>query len=143
MNSRGFTLIEVLVALGIFALATVALGATYANVIAGYRQAGSKPDREQEMLLVREAIAREPERAKVGRGGAIALPGQHRAQWSANLLEGNLPGLFRVELQCSFDGSGSREPEVVREIFMLFRPGWSDPAGHREFQRARHGGMPP
>ena len=69
MNRRAFSLIEVLVALAIFALAAVGLGAAYSNVLLG-RQALKQYDvGAEDMARCRAALSRWAE----SRRNAVAL----------------------------------------------------------------------
>jgi len=123
-----FTLIEVLVALAIFALAAVVLGAAYVNVLTSYDAVSRRSEHEQELRLVRAVVLAEPDRTVVEQGGPFPLPDGRTAQWTATVEEAAVADLFRVKFRCEIAEPGRTEPWVREEEFSLLRPTWSDPA---------------
>lgn len=124
----GFTLIEVLVALAIFALAAVVLGAAYVNILTSYDAVSRRSEHEQDLRLVRAAVLAEPDREVVEKGGDFALPGSRPARWTATVEPGTVADLFQVKLRCEIPEPGRPTPWVREEVFFLLRPTWSDPA---------------
>ncbi len=124
----GFTLIEVLVGLAIFAGAAVVLGATYVNVLNGYDAVSRRNEHEQDLAFVRTAVLGESDRPTVEQGGDFALPGNRSAHWEAKVEEAAVADLFRVSLHCEIRDPARAQPWVHDETFMLLRPTWSDPA---------------
>jgi general secretion pathway protein I len=127
-TDRGFTLIEVLVALAIFALAAVVLGGAYVNVLTSYDAVSRRQEHEQDLRLVRALVLAEPDRKIVEEGGTLTLPGNRTAAWTAQLEETTVADLFRVAFRCEIRDSGSGAPWEREEVFLLLRPTWSDPA---------------
>ena len=66
---RGFTLIEVLVSLGIFALAAVVLSGPYINILTSYDAVSRSNQHDQDMRLIRGLILAEADRKKAEQGG--------------------------------------------------------------------------
>src|SRR4051812_45954159 len=100
-SPAGFTLIEVLVSLAIFALAAVVLGATYVNVMGGYAAVAKMNEHEQDLQFVRTtALLGEPDRKLVEAGGELALPDNRTAHWEAQVEETTVANLFRVNFHC-------------------------------------------
>jgi general secretion pathway protein I len=124
----GFTLIEVLVGLAIFAGAAVVLGATYVNVISSYDAVARRNEHEQDLAFVRAAILGESDRKTVEQGGDFALPDNRTAHWEAKVEEATVADLFRVSFHCELRDPARAQPWVRDETFMLLRPTWSDPA---------------
>lgn len=138
MNGRGFTLIEVLVAVAIFALAAVVLGAAYINVLQGYAAVAQRQEREADLRQARGLVLGEPERAVVQRGGTLGLAPGRSARWSAALQPTSVADLFRVAFRCEIRESAHREPWVREEVFYLLRPTWSEPGAREQLrQQAR------
>ena len=126
-RARGFTLIEVLVSLAIFALAAVVLGAAYVNVLTSYSGVSRREAHERELQLVRVAVLVEPDRRAAERGGTVVLPDGRPAQWSATIEEAPVADLFRVAWHCEIGQTGQGATAVRDEEFFLLRPTWSDP----------------
>ena len=131
---RAFTLLEVLVALTIFAVAAVVLGATYVNVLANYTAAAARHEHAQDLRFVRVPLLNEPDRRKTEAGGELALPSGGTARWSATVAETTVADLFRVRWRCEIRTGGL--PWVREETFLLLRPTWSDPAAREKLRAA-------
>jgi len=126
-SGRGFTLLEVLVSLAIFALAAVVLGAAYVNVLLGYDAMTKRNGREENVRMMRAALFTEPDRTKVEQGGDLGLPDGNSGHWEAKVEETTLADLFRVTLRCEIPEANQAQPWVHEQTFMLLRPTWSDP----------------
>lgn len=127
VRRAGFTLIEVLVSLAIFAIAAVILGATYVNVLASYDAVARRSEHEQELRFVRAVILGEPDRMVVEEGGDLPLPENRSAHWGVTLEQAAVADLFQVHFRCEIRDPARAEPWVREENFMLLRPTWSDP----------------
>jgi len=130
----GFTLVEVLVSLAIFALAAVVLGAAYVNVLNGYDAVSHRQEHEQDLRLVRAQVLAEPDRKLVEKGGTFPLPQNRSAQWTASLQETAVADLFRVTFRCEIGEPSRPRPWVREESFLLLRPTWSDPADREKLR---------
>ena len=122
-----FTLLEVLVALAIFALAAVVLGATYVNALNAYEAATRRNAYDEDLRFVRAALLTEPDRDKVEEGGELDLGTNRRARWQAEIASTNTVDLFSVTWTCEITDPARREPYRVTQTFLLLRPTWSDP----------------
>lgn len=126
-SARAFTLIEVLVALAILALAAIVLGAAYANTLGAHRAVAQRASGGSAMDFLRDQILNEPEREKVEKGGDLALPDDRRLRWEARIEEAPVPDLFKVTLTTRTNGGTMKAEETETETLMLLRPTWSDP----------------
>jgi len=124
----GFTLVEVLVGLAIFALAAVVLGAAYANVLTSYDSVARRQKNEQELRLVRQLVLGEPDRQVVEKGGLLTLPESQSVEWRATIEDTAVADLFRVVLKCQWRTPASVQPAPTEEFFWVLRPTWTDPA---------------
>ncbi|MBI2515977.1 MAG: prepilin-type N-terminal cleavage/methylation domain-containing protein [Opitutae bacterium] len=121
----GFTLLEVLVGLAVFAIAAVALSAAYLNVLGNYHRVADGQKDEGEIQLVRAVIQSRRDRAEVAGGGRLALTNDRYFLWTARIAPAALADLYEVHVRVE----GSEAPRPIWEIrLMLFRPEWSDPA---------------
>lgn len=123
---RGFTLIEVLVALAIFAIAAVVLGASYVNLLQAHAAIRDRDGSEADISWARDALLAEPDRAMVERGGDVVLPDGRMASWRATVTPTGVSDLFDVVLELTAPpAGGSGELVQVSETLRLLRPTWS------------------
>jgi len=127
--TRAFTLVEVLVALSIFALAVVVLGSSYLNVLNSYEAVSRGVQTGEDFVFARQLVLNEPDREKVEKGGEFDTASGHRARWTAAIESTNVADLFAVTFTCEISDPGRAEPDRVVQNFRLLRPTWSkDPA---------------
>jgi general secretion pathway protein I len=127
-NSKiGFTLLEVLVALAIFALAAVVLGGTYVNALNAYEMAARRNEYTEDLRFVRAALLTEPDRDKAAAGGDLDLGNEKRAHWTADIAPTGTVDLFAVTWRCDITDPARREPYRSTQALLLLRPTWSDP----------------
>lgn len=133
---RGFTLIEVLVALAIFAFSGLMLASAYVNVLSSHRVAMQREALVPALRLVREALRAEPERENVESWNELSLPDKLTARWKGTIEATPVADLFDVTLEIEFAPDGGEGPtRKVTETCRLLRPTWSEPA-ERETLRA-------
>jgi general secretion pathway protein I len=125
MRARGFTLLEVLVALVVFAVAAVALGSAYVNVLTAYDLAGKGSSRDENIRFARAALLAEPDRKKAETGDDFETPDNARVRWHATIESTDTADLFRVTFVCETTDTGPARPPRT-ETFMLLRPTWSE-----------------
>jgi general secretion pathway protein I len=128
-RGRGFTLLEVLVALSIFALAVVVLGSTYLNVLNSYEAVSRGVQIGEDFAFARQLVLNEPDREKLEEGGQFDTAGGQRADWRVVIESTTVADLFNVTFTCEITDPTRLEPERVVQTFRLLRPTWSiDPA---------------
>jgi general secretion pathway protein I len=126
-TAAAFTLLEVLVALAIFALAAVVLGATYVNALNAYEMAARYNEYTEDLRFLRAALLTEPERDKVAAGGELDLGDDKRARWQADIVPTATVDLFSVTWTCEITDPARRAPYRATQTLLLLRPTWSDP----------------
>jgi general secretion pathway protein I len=122
----GFTLIEVLLALMVFGLTAVVLGASYLNVLNSYEAAQRSNQDGDEIAFARSqllVIADLP----TAEAGQEFDDGNRHVKWTAGADPTTTTDLFTVTFTCVISPSGAAAPRTVVETFMLVRPTWSDP----------------
>lgn len=128
-RAQAFTLVEVLVALSIFALAVVVLGSSYLNVLNSYEAISRGVQTGEDFVFARQLVLNEPDRDKVEKGGEFDTASGHRARWTALIESTNVADLFAVTFTCEISDPVRPEPDRVVQNFRLLRPTWSkDPA---------------
>lgn len=127
-RSRAFTLIEVLIALAILAIAAVVLGAAYANTLHAHAAIAQRADAGNAMDFLRDQLLNETEREKIEKGGDLNLPDDRRLRWEAKLEDTLVPDLFKVTITTRVSGGTLKADEESTETLMLLRPTWSDAA---------------
>ncbi len=139
-SRRGFTLIEVLISLAIFALAAVVLSAAYLNIISSYSDMGARQQNEEDWKWLRLTVLFEPDRKKIEDGGRIVLPEGQQLVWTAKIDPTDVADLFRVTLTGETAQTTGPEAWKRSQTLQLLRPTWSDPAEReklREVTRQR------
>jgi general secretion pathway protein I len=123
---RGFSLIEVLVALAVFALVAVVLGSAYVNVLNGYEVARNANANDFDVAFARSQLLTQPD-LPTAQTGAEFDDGERHVKWTAEIDPAGTTDLFTVTFTCSITGRPTDDPKNVVETFMLLRPTWSDP----------------
>ncbi len=125
----GFTLIEVMVALAVFALSTVVIGAAYVNVLSGYNAASKGFQRDEDLRFARSLLMAQADIKKVEEGGEFDTADQRRVRWSGTVEPTNTADLFTVTFTCEISSLGTvGNDRKVTEVFRLLRPTWSEDA---------------
>jgi general secretion pathway protein I len=122
---RGFTLVEVLVALSIFALAAVVLGSSYLNVLTSYEVLSRGMQINEDIAFARQQVLRESDRKKLEQGGEFDTAGGRRARWSVDISSTLIPDVFIVAFTCEITDPARPEAEKTSQNFTLLRPTWS------------------
>ncbi|MGH7996094.1 MAG: PulJ/GspJ family protein [Opitutaceae bacterium] len=138
-NSKvGFTVPEVLVALAIFALASIVLGSTYLNIITAYARAANGGAEDPYLAQARQELMTQTDLTAAEAGDEFdtpqepAVPGQTAApsehvKWTADIEPTQVADLFTVTFTCVLTPTGAGAAKTDVETFMLLRPTWSQP----------------
>lgn len=126
---RGFTLVEVLVALCIFAMVVVVLGSAYLNVLNSYEVVARGTQINEDFAFARQLVLNEPDRKKVEEGGEFETTGNRRARWSAEIESSTVADVYKVTFTCEISDPMRSETDKQTQSFMVLRPTWViDPA---------------
>lgn len=135
VGARGFTLLEVLAALVIFATAAAVLGGAYLNVLNAYEVMARSVRQQDDLRFAREQLLAEPDRRKAEEGGDFRSSEGRRVEWRAEIEPTELPDLFTVRFRCRLEDAAAAKGGEVEEVFRLLRPTWSE-AVERDERRA-------
>ena len=135
-SSRAFTLVEVLVALVIFAMAAVVLGSSYLNVLNSYQTVSRGVQVNEDFAFARQIVLREPDRQKLEQGGEFESAGGRRAKWSVEITSTLVPNVFNVAFTCELADPTRTEPEKLTQQFTVLRPTWVIDTAERDKLKA-------
>ena len=130
-----FTLLEVLAALVIFALAAAVLGGAYVNVLNAYQTMARNVRQQDDLRFAREQLRGEPDRRKAEEGMEFRSSDGRRVEWRAEIEPTEMPDLFTVRFRCRLEDPPPASTREVEEVFQLLRPTWSE-AVERDERRA-------
>ncbi len=126
-GNRGFSLIEVLLALALFTLAITVLTQAFVNTLHSLDLTRQETDLNPVLRFVRSQIIQEPDRAELERGGSINTLAFGDAYWQCRIEETATMDLFRVWLQIEVTDPRTAESHEFEDTLHLLRPTWSDP----------------
>ncbi|MDR2674902.1 MAG: hypothetical protein LBC18_08570 [Opitutaceae bacterium] len=128
-------MLEVLVALAIFAAMAVVLVASYLNILTAYEVAGRGLAGELDVRFAREMLLAEGSLDAALAGADFEGADGARVKWKAEVEPTETADLFLVTFTCEMDSTNETPARTVVETFRLLRPTWSQPAD-REALRA-------
>jgi general secretion pathway protein I len=140
----GFSLLEVLFALMIFAIAAVMLSSSYLNVLTSYVVVGKGSGAEQDIAFARHELLTQADPVAAAAGdefdapqGDPSKPRTH-IKWTADIEPANTTDLFNVTFTCVVTTSDATTPaRTVTEVFTLLRPTWyADPTMESTLRQA-------
>jgi len=127
MNGRrkGFTVIEVMIAMAIFFGAVVVFASTYLDILNAYAKIENDGDYKNDVKFARAMLMTEPDLEIVEKGAEFETAGGHRISWKATIEGTNVADLFAVTFECDVSSAELKEPLRITEKFRLLRPTWS------------------
>ena len=135
-RARAFTLVEVLVALVIFAMAAVILGSSYLNVLVSYETMSRGVQVNEDFAFARQLVLREPDRQKLEQGGEFETASGRRASWSVEITSTTVPNVFHVAFTCEIADPTRTEPQKKTQQFTVLRPTWVIDTAERDKLKA-------
>lgn len=126
VGRRGFSLVEVVIAIAIAGIAFIVLTETFFNVLLTLDSLEEETDFEKDIRFVRREIISLPDREQLEDGGTITTLDHGPADWEAQLEETDILDLFKLKLTITF-APPEADPLVYEETLHLLRPTWSDP----------------
>ena len=123
----GFSLIEVVVALAIFAMAAVVLSETFVNALLARERGVSNDARNRDIRAVRMQLLLEPNREDAEDGSTYETVSNGPANWKAEIKSTNVVDLFQVNFRIEFMKPQDDQEATYQETLYLLRPTWSEP----------------
>jgi prepilin-type N-terminal cleavage/methylation domain-containing protein len=121
----GFSFLEVLLALALFALASAILTTSLTTALILRERGDVMEPVAYAIQLAREQLLLEPTIGDAERGAEIDLPFGGRIRWRTVIEPTEIVNLFAIELTISIDGLDSHsDGEHVQQLWLL-RPTWS------------------
>lgn len=132
MKKKGFTLVEVLIATLLFAIAAQGLVTTVVNALTAINSVQKDANRDsEERFILRQLLQIEDEEA-LDEGGEILLPDDSKIYWSAEHDPTNIVDLHKVSFEIRKSGRNAAESENYTLSIYLLRP-WLSESSDREF----------
>ena len=125
-SSKGFMLIEVLIALALFGLSAVYLVDGAFVAARTIRVMKDTREMEQDLLWVRGEIFKEPDYEKIKDGGDIQSLSMGEVRWETEVEMSDVLDVYQVTLTLEYEGNeelGFEGGERVSKMY-LFRPTW-------------------
>jgi len=126
LRDRGFTLLESLFALALFAGAAVALFGAFVNALLLRERGESRLSFESDLRAVRLQLLLEPDLERIEDGGTYETVEMGTAEWTALVEPTNVIDLFQVQFSVEFPDAKDEQPRTHLETFYLLRPTWSE-----------------
>ena len=124
-RQSGFTMLEVLVALGIFAFAAVVLAGAYINVLNGYEVAKRATVSDPDVQFARSQLLAQADVELARQGGEFAAPDGRAVRWTATIDPTESADLFLVTFECDIAANATVKEQKVKQVFRVLRPTWS------------------
>lgn len=136
--NQGFSLVEVMVALAIFGLASLVLAASYLNVMTSYQSSTKGLLEDPDLAYARDQLLQMANLTDAENGLEYDTPDNppldpaRHVKWTADIepFSGSTQtpptDLFTVTLTL-VDTAPGAQPKTVVDVFQLLRPTWSDP----------------
>ena len=133
INNKGFTILEVLVAVVIFAGAATVLVASYVNILSNFEASRVKANFDEELAYVRSELQIMSDFEEAMDGKEFDMGNGVQGVWTSEIEMTEIPNLFTVYLLVDMtDSEGERQQ--LNQQFYLLRPTWGEPD---EVDRAR------
>ena len=122
----GFSLIEVVVALALFAMASVVLTSSFVNALLAREHGQSNDLRHADIRAVRMQLLLEPNIDDAEDGDRYDTLNNGTANWEASIEPTNVIDLFEVQLSIEFSEPQEEQAATHTESLYLLRPTWSE-----------------
>ena len=125
-NTDAFSLIEVVIALAVFGLASTVLMSSFVDALLSRNGTSNKSLIDNDIRAVRMQLLLEPNIEAAEDGNEYDSLSSGEASWTATINPTNLVDLFKVDFSIKFSDPPEGQSESYREILYLLRPTWSE-----------------
>lgn len=123
---QAFTLIEVLIALAVFATASIYLMSTFVSALLARERSVSDDMLHGDIRAVRMQLLLEPNLEDAEEGGELQTLHSGEASWLAIIEPTELIDFFKVQLLIEFSEPAEDQIPEYSETLYLLRPTWSE-----------------
>lgn len=128
----GFTLIEVVIAVAVFAMAATVLSSAFTNALLARDQSARSDLLNADIRAVRLQLLLEANLEDAEDGGEYQTLNNGEASWEASVEPMNVIDLFEVQLQIQFSEPLEGLTDKYSETLFLLRPTWSESSERSE-----------
>lgn len=125
-NQKGFTILEVLVAVVIFAGAATVLVSSYINILSNFEDSRIKTNFEEEFAYVRSELLIISDFEEAMEGAEFDMGNGVTGFWYSEIEMTDFPNLFWVNLVVDMVDADRKKMQLTQEFYLL-RPTWGDP----------------
>ena len=123
---KAFSLIEVLIALALFAICSNLIASAFINALLARERDPSIAYREISIDTVRRQLLLEKNLEDAEEGGTVNLIQDKEASWSVEIFPTEIIDLFECRLDIEFLDDELSKRGIYSETLYLLRPTWSD-----------------
>jgi general secretion pathway protein I len=125
-RARAFSLIEVVIAVAIFAMAATVLMSAFVNALLARESAASNDLINADIRAVRMQLLLEPDIEAAEDGDEYETLNSGEASWEASIEPTDVVDLFRVQFSIRFSEPPEGHAAEYSETLYLLRPTWSE-----------------
>lgn len=125
-NRHGFSLIEVVIAVALFAAASVVLTSAFVNALLAREHGQNNSLRTDDIRAVRLQLLLEANRDDAEDGGDLETLHSGLATWRCSIEESQIVDLFKVLFEIKFSDPIEGTDKNYQESLYLLRPTWSE-----------------
>ncbi|MAS64466.1 MAG: hypothetical protein CL815_04480 [Coraliomargarita sp.] len=125
-NRHGFSLIEVVIAVALFAAASVVLTSAFVNALLAREHGQNNSLRTDDISAVRLQLLLEANRDDAEDGGDLETLHSGLATWRCSIEESQIVDLFKVLFEIKFSDPIEGTNKNYQESLYLLRPTWSE-----------------
>ena len=125
-RAYAFSLIEVIIALTVFALAATVLMSSFVDALLAREGSSNKSLINTDIRMVRMQLLLEPSIEAAEDGNEYQSLSSGEASWIATIYPTNVVDLFKVDFSIEFQEPPDGHSGSYKEILYLLRPTWSE-----------------